>query len=596
MHDASDDLLSSSFPGLSTARAVPPPPSRRGLGGAPRVAILGGGMGGLACAHELVRRGVDVTVYEAGRFVGGKARSHYVAGTGTDGRRDLPGEHGFRFYPAFYRHVIETMNEIPDALSPTGVVSGNLCGAPEAGIALDGEGVVTTPRRPRTPSDVVRTVAGVYRAGGNMRDLLRYLAAHLKYLTACDARREGEIEALNWATFTGMDEPGAYSESFREVLLSCTRTMVAMNAERGSSRTLGKVSSLLMLDSFGKAEVDRTMMGPTSQCWLEPWQAELERRGVKFVFGAPVARLDMAGDEVARAWLRLADGALSPVEADAFVLAVPLEVAHRLMTPELEAADASLARLAQLDVGRMTSWMVGAQFFLREDVPLCEGHVFFPRSPWALTAISQGQFWNRGRRGMSTYGDGSLRGILSVDISACFKPDRDGKRFVDETSREGILRRVFAQVLEGVDARTRRALERSMFAAHLDDEVQVGPSGVTNAGRLLVHPPGSWRDRPEATLAIPNLFLAADYVRTTVDLASMEGANEAGRRAARGALRSFGMADGDVKLFGFETLQRFDRLRALDRGLHAVGMPHLFDAAAAVNAKARALVPALRAA
>src|SRR5512135_2433689 len=101
-----------------------------------RVAILGGGMGGLSCAHELAREGVTVTVYEASEHLGGKARSHYVKGTGTGGRRDLPGEHGFRFYPAFYRHVVATMEEIPDDESPTGTVAGNLVGTSEAGVAV----------------------------------------------------------------------------------------------------------------------------------------------------------------------------------------------------------------------------------------------------------------------------------------------------------------------------------------------------------------------------------------------------------------------------------------------------------------------------
>ena len=39
-------------------------------------------------------------------------------------------------------------------------------------------------------------------------------------------------------------------------------------------------------------------------------------------------------------------------------------------------------------------------------------------------------------------------------------------------------------------------------------------------------------DRPEAATRIPNLMLAADFVRTHTDLATMEGANEAG--AGRG--------------------------------------------------------------
>jgi len=236
----------------------------------------------------------------------------------------------------------------------------------------------------------------------------------------------------------------------------------------------------------------------------------------------------------------------------------------------------------------LTNWMVGAQFFLNADVPMCEGHVFYPRSRWALTSISQAQFWNRGRRAMASYGDGRLRGILSVDVSDCFAPDRDGQRLVDQTSREAILDRIFAQILEALDGPTRRALRRARFAAHLDDEVTVGAGGVTNTARLLVHPPGSWHDRPEARLDIPNLFLAADYVRTSVDLASMEGANEAGRRAAGGVLDALKLAAEPVDLFAFDGLERFRALRRLDRGLHAAGLPHLMDTPGAVRGLLRA--------
>ena len=64
-----------------------------------RVAVLGGGVAGLSAAHELSERGFEVTVYEKSDMFGGKARSLSVPGTGTDGRKDLPGEHGFRFFP-----------------------------------------------------------------------------------------------------------------------------------------------------------------------------------------------------------------------------------------------------------------------------------------------------------------------------------------------------------------------------------------------------------------------------------------------------------------------------------------------------------------
>jgi len=71
----------------------------------------------------------------------------------------------------------------------------------------------------------------------------------------------------------------------------------------------------------------------------------------------------------------------------------------------------------------------------------------------------------------------------------------------------------------------------------LDEAIEFpNPSGATNAEPLLVNTKGSWADRPDASTAIPNLMLAADYVRTYTDLATMEGANEAARRAANAIL------------------------------------------------------------
>src|SRR3954465_4164438 len=71
------------------------------------VAVLGGGVGGLSAAQELAERGVAVTVYERRAAAGGKARSVLAPGSG------FPGEHGFRFFPGFYRHLPDTMARIP---------------------------------------------------------------------------------------------------------------------------------------------------------------------------------------------------------------------------------------------------------------------------------------------------------------------------------------------------------------------------------------------------------------------------------------------------------------------------------------------------
>src|SRR5688572_23820210 len=86
----------------------------------PTVAVLGGGMAGLTVAHELAERGFRVHVYER-KALGGKARSIPVRGTAAGGRKPLPGEHGFRFFPGFYHHVPDSMRRIPVKGNENGV-------------------------------------------------------------------------------------------------------------------------------------------------------------------------------------------------------------------------------------------------------------------------------------------------------------------------------------------------------------------------------------------------------------------------------------------------------------------------------------------
>jgi uncharacterized protein with NAD-binding domain and iron-sulfur cluster len=76
------------------------------------VAVLGGGVAGLSAAHELIKLGYRVTVFESRGFaakdLGGKARSFRKT---HDGKETF-GEHGFRFFPGFYQNLPATMSEI----------------------------------------------------------------------------------------------------------------------------------------------------------------------------------------------------------------------------------------------------------------------------------------------------------------------------------------------------------------------------------------------------------------------------------------------------------------------------------------------------
>ena len=123
------------------------------------VVILGGGVAGMSAAHELIERGFKVTIYDKHRVAGGKARSFSVPHTGTGGRRNLPCEHGFRFFPGFYRHLPDTMRRIPFAGQHS--VFDNLVQISRLEMATTTFPPVTLPIRfPLWPSDFLTTIKG----------------------------------------------------------------------------------------------------------------------------------------------------------------------------------------------------------------------------------------------------------------------------------------------------------------------------------------------------------------------------------------------------------------------------------------------------
>jgi uncharacterized protein with NAD-binding domain and iron-sulfur cluster len=208
----------------------------------------------------------------------------------------------------------------------------------------------------------------------------------------------------------------------------------------------------------------------------------------------------------------------------------------------LRQASPALAALGRLVV----RWINGIMFYLKQDVPLIHGHTIYIDSPWALTSISQRQFWPS--INVRALGDGSVGGILSVDISDWDTPGEHAARGkpAHRCTRDEVAAEVWAQLKAALDDRGELLSDSNPAGWFLDPAiVHPNPTEAMNLEALLVNTAGSWASRPEPGLPeIENLFLASDYLRTFTDLATMEGANEAARRAANAILEASG-SDGE---------------------------------------------------
>jgi uncharacterized protein with NAD-binding domain and iron-sulfur cluster len=626
-----------------------------------KVVILGGGVAGMSAAHELAERGFDVAVYENNDIPGGKARSIPIPGSGKNGKKDLPGEHGFRFFPGFYQHITDTMKRIPYRNNHQGVFD-NLVEATQISIPrFDKEELIFPAKFPTTSDDIklalhafTQLLAGQVKL--TERELTFFVGKLWQLITSCEERRIGEYEKIDWWTYIGADN---FSAEYRSLLAKgLTESLVASKAHLASTKTVGDILIQLLLDlSNPTISTDRLLNGPTNEVWIEPWLAHLKTYGVEYHFDSLVTAINCDNGRIISATIRnLETNQKYEVEGDYYIAAVPVEVMDRLiLNSHLDRYDPSLNNIRTL--AKNVAWMNGIQFYLKEDLPLTHGHILLVDTPWALTMISQKQFW--AHVDLNEYGDGLVKGILSVDISDwgpfndVEEPQSKGikiHKYAKDCTDEEIQEEVWAQLKRSLNVNGREILkDENIHSWFLDPDIidpekellqwitlpevdtvtldqaaehlrsspnlqQVKPpdtaemrqeakeilqalidlgyvktivreDGTTvyqstfditsklNLEPLLVNLVNTWQLRPEATTRIPNLFLASDYVRTNTDLATMEGANEAARRAVNAIIAASGNLAIPCKIWELHEPEIFAPFRFYDRLRYQAGLP-----------------------
>ncbi|MBW5486883.1 hydroxysqualene dehydroxylase, partial [Streptomyces bambusae] len=553
-------------------------------GAAPRrVAVLGGGVAGLTAAHELAERGYRVTVYER-RALGGKARSMGVPGSARGTRRPLPAEHGFRFIPGIYHNLPDTMRRIPFPGNANGVWD-NLAAPPEMMFARSGgredlRGPVPWPGH--TGADL--TLDEVRRLiGGFLQTLVRlplhesayFVDRAVVFLTSCDERRDQVWEYTPWWDFV---RAAQMSTEYQRILaVGVTRNIVATKAEEASTRTVGTLGEAFVFNALGRGAdgpPDRILRLPTNEAWIDPWEAHLRSLGVEFRIGWTVREVRCGGGRVTGVDVEGPDGARGTVTADHYVSALPVEHARRTWGPALRAADPMLARCDRLE----TDWMTGIQFYLTERAPMVHGHVNCIDSPWSLTAIQQAEHWPA-RNFAADYGDGTAVDCLSVDISEWDKPGILYGRTAKQCTREEVAREVWAQLKASLNDTGKAVLrDGALHSWYLDPGVDgLGTPNPTNEDQLLIHPTGTFHNRPSAATAVPNFFLSGDYVAVDIDLATMEGANASARAAVNALLDREGSPAPRCTVQPLYRAPEIEALKRHDRWRYRLGLRNVFD-------------------
>lgn len=545
------------------------------------------------------------------------------------GGETVPAEHGFRFFPSFYRHLFDTMKRTPisspsDAQRTKATTFDNLVPTDGLGFARSDHKVSFMVPRHEMSLEETRVILGkvLGELGYTGEDIARFSLKIFKYMTSSSARRAAQYENMSWGDFL---EAKLYSPISRKHIENGPQMSAALKGSESDTRTQGNITIQLMMDQLKPNSLaDYTLSGPTSSYWLNHWHDFLKAQGVKFVRGKllgfkgiktdkgkwiePVVEphVQLTGEKYV---LALSLPAMVPLAKSFLAAAAKAGVTEKLRDMEAVVEFAGdLNSLHDAHPSGPLQHLSGIQYYFDQDLRFWRGHTQYLDSEWGLTSICQPQFWSKVRNAADGY-----RSILSVDIGAFdrpYQPKENGKPvgkpvMAWECSPEEIAHHAWAQILEhhltafkkqyGDHAQIPVPIAFSIDAqlTFRKKSVKAHEWIIENRSPFLVNKTAAYRTRPGKLIPEKGIskeisyydviedtyVMCGTFMKTYTRLTSMEGANESARHAVNALLQVFEIPGDRCEIWDPEDNEIDDLqwLKDLDDNLLKRGLPHFTD-------------------
>ncbi|TVQ90243.1 MAG: FAD-dependent oxidoreductase [Deltaproteobacteria bacterium] len=474
---------------------VPDPSSPEQAQRSHRVAVIGGGIAGIAAATTLAERGVSVTLFEGNTYLGGKIGAWPVSF--EDGGTAYV-EHGFH---AFFRHYYN----LDRFLRRMGLLEGMRAIEEYVILKTDGStlgfgGTETTPGL----NIVDLALHGVF----DWRAIIKDPAASKRMEALLRYDAEKTFERWDDVSFAEFAERARLAPDLALSFTTFSRAFFA-DPDRMSMAELVKSFHFYYLSHDCGLEYDF----PTRNyhtALLEPIRLHLEANGVDIRLGSRVSSIERrdAGYHIGPDWF------------DEVVLAAHVPGAKAIVrnSPDLQRAAPDLARhMAELQAGqRYAVWRLWLDVDAREGLPM---FVITDREE-LLDSVT---FYHRFEPDSAAWVAERGRGCV-LELHCYAVPDaldgpeqvkaallRDLHRFFEELSEATILRDAF----------------------QLRDDFPAFHKGLA-------------RHRPGVQTGAAGLYLAGDWVRLPFPAMLMEAAFSSGLLAANHILRGLGVREEPV--------------------------------------------------
>lgn len=478
-----------------------------------RVAIFGGGIGGLTTAHELSKfPEYQITIYEKKNNIGGLARS----------RRDENGcaaEISWRVFFDFYKNLFKIMGEIP--FDKNNSLLNNFA---------------------------IYRHTNIYDNPFLLKDKLQGLYTIFKGCTSCDDRLN-ELDNLTWWN--------ALNTTSQSNLMREIGEWLGMDRMKGSYKSVIKVGFEMniipkFLTNTNLSNVtynDWVTTMPTSEALFDPWKIHLQNNNVKINLNNQLVSVQTKNNKIISASVYDSNNnKLYNVEADYYIFALPVEILNGIIqnTPELNYG--SLQHINQL-ANSCLHIQLSFQIYFDRKISLGEvaqnGTVgenngfLIIESPWDLIILQYDQLYSNTQL---CFDIPNAIGGWSVTVCTAYTPGIVFNKPFNQCSYEESVIEIWAQIMGSSQLRKLIVekngfdLDKNMIIKWTNFWPTYNYDSVTK--KLITSEPkftnnaGSYALRPSFKTHINNLYIATAYIKETIDIFSMEAAAIAGKFVA----------------------------------------------------------------
>ncbi len=522
-----------------------------------KIIIFGGGISGLTIAHELLNKGFNVILFEKDDSLGGMARSRREF-------NNIPSEHSWRGYAPFYKNTFEIMRRIP---VNNNTVYDNLS------IPLD--------------FYLMRDRVSTYKPKLNIFDKIIVWYYGLKYLISNDRRYDYYKTKLvplikNKLSEDGYDfliefivGPGlgmekkdvSYGHFFKIPILQTLNQEKYTHVHKHGTKTY----------EHHAKEGWHVLNGPTSEVWFDPWREYLINKGLKIYLNTKLVRFNFKNNKIISCVIN--DGISDRiVKGDEYILAInPFEAQKIFERSQMDILWKQYKSLNESIISNQISFRLG----LNKKIIFPSKSIAFvmSNSEFNITWYPQEKYWNNK---IKLDDSNLIKSLWSGTIIEAYGKSKLYNKNAINLNKKELINDIIYQILRSKSFQ-KLIYDNNGFFLYKNDiiytevwyEWSYNNDKLEQYNKKWVNNIYNEKYRSDQNTNFENLYIGGAHTKTTINIWSMEGAVESGKRISKIITQKYGK--GDINLYEYLDPIYFSSFKLIDDILYKLNLPNLLD-------------------